>query len=166
MLWTFSKHWWQFIPNRGSVWSANRAGNARNMPEKVAEVSGTQLKCQVRPPGMRYAAVSGGGPDRHPHVCHARLTLWWTWVETASSSIRSGDVLSVSMNVMSCEGEHFTVLFTCARSPKDVRSLLSQAFIYLRTGDNSTVGYIQGVNGAMQVRPVTSVHGVMLSTAS
>jgi MFS family permease len=50
---------------------------------------------------------------------NVRLTLWWTWVETASSSIRSGDVLS--------------------------------AFIYLRTGDNSTVGYIQGVNGAMQL---------------
>jgi hypothetical protein len=69
---------------------------------------------------------------------------------------------------MSCiaEVEHSTVLYTCTRSPERVRKLLSQAFIYLRTGDNSTVGYIQGVNGAMQVQPVTSVHGVMLSTAS
>ena len=32
---------------------------------------------------------------------------------------------------------------------------LAKAFIYLRTGDNSTVGYIQGVNGAMQVRRAT-----------
>lgn len=56
------------------------------------------------------------GLNLNPNV---RLTLWWTWVETASSSIRSGDVLS--------------------------------AFIYLRTGDNSVVGYIQGVNGAMQL---------------
>lgn len=33
-----------------------------------------------------------------------------------------------------------------------------QAFIYLRTGDNSTVGYIQGVNGAMQVGAVPAAH--------
>ena len=48
-----------------------------------------------------------------------QLGLFWTVVETASMSIRSGDVLS--------------------------------AYIYLLTGTNSDVGFVQGVNGGMQV---------------
>ena len=56
------------------------------------------------------------------NVFHARLTLWWTWVETASSSIRSGDVLSVSIDVMYRRGGAFygpvhvhTFAGTCAQ---------------------------------------------------
>ena len=48
-----------------------------------------------------------------------QLILLWSFAETASASLRAGDVMS--------------------------------AFIYLSTGSNSTVGFIQGINGIMQV---------------
>ena len=51
--------------------------------------------------------------------CASQLALWWSSFENASASVRSGDIFS--------------------------------AFIYLLTGRNSIVGYIQGVNGIMQV---------------
>jgi hypothetical protein len=82
------------------------------MSQTVAEVSGAQLECQVSYCAelhvthlVRGVTYSAGGRalmgNEHQHgrptfVSHGRLTLWWTWVETASSSIRSGDVLSVS----------------------------------------------------------------------
>ena len=48
-----------------------------------------------------------------------QLILLWSFAETASASLRAGDVMS--------------------------------AFIYLSTGSNSSVGFIQGINGIMQV---------------
>lgn len=96
-----------------------------------------QLKCQGAPAVMgavilgpfseilsnlRFCCASSKSFADHgwPNAISAlQLVLIWTWVETASSSIRSGDVLS--------------------------------AYIYLRSGSNAQVGYIQGVNGAMQV---------------
>ena len=48
-----------------------------------------------------------------------QLALWWCLFENASASVRSGDIFS--------------------------------GFIYLISGSNSTVGFIQGINGCMQV---------------
>ena len=53
-----------------------------------------------------------------------QLALWWSLFENASASVRSGDIFS--------------------------------GFIYLISGSNSTVGYIQGINGCMQASPVGS----------
>jgi hypothetical protein len=49
-----------------------------------------------------------------------QLALWWCLFENASASVRSGDIFS--------------------------------GFIYLISGSNSTVGFIQGINGCMQAR--------------
>jgi hypothetical protein len=46
--------------------------------------------------------------------------MWWCLFENASASVRSGDIFS--------------------------------GFIYLISGSNSTVGFIQGINGCMQAR--------------
>ena len=53
-------------------------------------------------------------------ILPAQLALWWSLFENASASVRSGDIFS--------------------------------GFIYLISGSNSTVGYIQGINGCMQAR--------------
>ena len=53
-----------------------------------------------------------------------QLALWWSLFENASASVRSGDIFS--------------------------------GFIYLISGSNSTVGYIQGINGCMQASLVDS----------
>ena len=55
----------------------------------------------------------------------AQLALWWSLFENASASVRSGDIFS--------------------------------GFIYLISGSNSTVGYIQGINGCMQARNCPSL---------
>ena len=55
---------------------------------------------------------------------HLQLALWWSLFENASASVRSGDIFS--------------------------------GFIYLISGSNSTVGYIQGINGCMQACPVSN----------
>lgn len=76
--------------------------------------------------------LSEGTCDNHPSTYSfeyrykmflpVQLALWWSLFENASASVRSGDIFS--------------------------------GFIYLISGSNSTVGYIQGINGCMQVRMI------------
>ena len=69
------------------------------------------------------------GPVRSHLWWHLQLALWWSLFENASASVRSGDIFS--------------------------------GFIYLISGSNSTVGYIQGINGCMQASLVGSCPIIM-----
>ena len=64
------------------------------------------------------------GPARSILLWQLQLALWWSLFENASASVRSGDIFS--------------------------------GFIYLISGSNSTVGYIQGINGCMQASLIAS----------
>ena len=64
----------------------------------------------------------------------AQLALWWSLFENASASVRSGDIFS--------------------------------GFIYLISGSNSTVGYIQGINGCMQARNDSHIFSSLIMAVS
>lgn len=91
----------------GGGW--RRAG--RVMPPLPPQpVAGPQHRTPFPPPSSFFP----------PLVALPQLALHWSLWENFSASIRSGDVLS--------------------------------AYLYLLTGDNAVVGYVQGANGILQAR--------------